>query len=696
MKRRLVKLADAAAWVWRHVAAGVAVVLILLALAVGYWFGSQRDGTDARVAAAGENAQADAAEAKWYTCSMHPTVRVQDPSAKCPICFMDLIPVTDGGGAADPTRLVMSDRAMRLADVETSAVARLFPEAEVRLYGTLAEDQTRLARVTAYAAGRLERLYVNYVGIPVSEGDHIAELYSPELLAAVEELRQSGASLGQVGEASELVRESTRRTLEASRQKLRLLGLSVEQVERLEREGLEGDLLTISSPIAGVVTERQATEGEYVKVGDPIVTVADLSRQWLELEAAESQLPLLRWGQPVTFRVKALPGELFEGQVAFIEPLVGQRTRTAKVRVTVRNEDGRLKPGMVATATVHALVGERGAVPPGHIVGKWVSPMHPEIVKDGPGQCDVCGMDLVPAEELMPQLAAGEAEPPLVVPRGAVLWTGDRAVVYVRVPDEEAPTFELRDVALGPRAGPMYVVRSGLQEGERVVSRGAFRIDSAMQLAGKHSMLTREGGSGHVHGPMGAPPAGAAAAPDVPATFVRSLTGVYDASFAAQEALADDSLEGFLDAHEQMHRAVERVAEPGVGGEALEAWRRARRALAGDAPGDIEAARASFEAWSIALIALHDAVGHAGDEVWRVATCPMAFDFKGADWMQRGEVIDNPYFGESMLRCGEIRRELAPTRSAAPAVPAAEQGGHGRGAEEDGQDARATWEHGHG
>jgi Cu(I)/Ag(I) efflux system membrane fusion protein len=156
------------------------------------------------------------------------------------------------------------------------------------------------------------------------------------------------------------------------------------------------------------------------------------------------------------------------------------------------------------------------------LAGKWISPMHPEIVKDGPGTCDVCGMALVPAEELgYAQPQPGEAEAPLVIPATAPLITGKRAVVYVAVPEQDG-VFEGREIVLGPKAGDAYIVRSGLEEGDLVVANGGFKIDSSLQIQGRASMMQPEGGGGpvgHAHGgtpPPTAPQTEAPAAPAAP------------------------------------------------------------------------------------------------------------------------------------------------------------------------------------
>lgn len=692
-----------AAWLWRRVAAGLAVLLIAAALLVGYRLGRPAEPDGDRSADAGQVGQVGQAgqEPRWYTCSMHPSVRLPDPDAKCPICFMDLIPVPEEDGRQSATMLSLSESAAALSRIETAPVARFYPVAEVRLVGKVGYDQTRVSRLTAYFPGRIERLHANVEGMPLAKGQHVAEVYSPAVLAAFEELRQAARShshfqsqsqfqdqaqdqaqtQGDPGDQSlgDPALPTARQTLQAARDKLRLLGLSEAQIRSAERAPSASDTVTIEATAGGVVTHVAVREGDWVDAGDPIATVADLDTVWVDLEAYESQLPMLRWGQPVTLTMQALPGQAFEGVVRFIEPQVDDRTRTATVRAVVENADGRLKPGMFARGVVRARLGTDGVVADARAGRTWVCPMHHTQVQHEPGQCAVCGMALVRADSLGLVGGDGSGEPPLVIPRSAVLYTGTRSVVYVQVPDGDRPTYEGRTVVLGPRAGDLYIVREGLREGERVVVNGAFRIDSAMQISAKPSMMSPQGGGaggGHLHAGHGAAGAGGDRAvgerpgneaPDaadrvaVPDGFIHALKPVYAAYLDAQEALAGDDLGAFLLAAEDLRSAVGLVQEAGLVGESVSAWRRAALALRlPQGITDIQDARRRFEAMSQAVIELERRFGHMGSRDYVLAYCPMAFDNAGAWWMQRGETIANPYFGAAMLRCGEVRGRFQP------------------------------------
>lgn len=525
-----------------------------------------------------------------WTCSMHPQIRQPNPG-DCPICGMDLIPVTTGGGGL--RTLTISPETRALMNIATTPVERKYVSHEIPMVGKVDYDETKFGYITAWVPGRLDRLYVDYTGVKVNQGDHMVFIYSPELYSAQEELIQA------LKHRRERKPATTRLVqpidlVAAAREKLRLLGLTEEQIQEIEKQNKPSDHVTIYSPVSGVVIEKQKKEGDYVKTGERIYTVADLTQVWVHLDAYETDLPWIRYGQDVTITTEAYPGEEFHGRIAFIQPVLNDKTRTVKVRVNVPNPDGKLKPDMFVHADVHPKVAAGGRVMDPSLAGKWISPMHPEIVKDEPGKCDVCGMPLVRAESLgyvTPD--TDERRPPLVIPYSAALVTGRRAIVYVELPTmprglepayqavaaatdaqgpkqfreaftafsnvldrpydrqgtayarglwnryadrlakhalagrrvqsqaeaskifaelERAmsrlrekfapvgqPTFEGREIVLGPRAGSYYLVRHGLQEGELVVTQGNFKIDAEIQIQAKPSMMTPEGGGGTGH-----------------------------------------------------------------------------------------------------------------------------------------------------------------------------------------------------
>ena len=405
---------------------------------------------------------------------MHPQFKL--PSAgKCPICFMDLIPQEANEHKGGEREISVSPYAAKLMELETSVVERRFAAAEIRMVGRVDYDETRVATISAWIPGRIDRLFVDYTGMPVKKGDHLVELYGPELLNAQKEL------LHAVSQDPSMVA--------SVREKLRLWGFNAEQIRELEERGKASDHMTIYAPAGGIVIHSNAAEGMYVKTGTKLFTIADLSTVWIQLDAYESDLNGLRYGNQVEFKIETYPGETFEGTISFIDPIINPATRTARVRVIVANENAKLKPGMFVRAVARSEMAADGRILNPDLAGKWISPMHPEVVKNEPGFCDVCGMPLVTAESLG-YVSKEDSTAPLLIPATAALKTGKRAVVYIELPNREKPTYEGREIILGERLGDFYIVQSGLNEGERVVTRGAFKLDAELQIQARPSMMS--------------------------------------------------------------------------------------------------------------------------------------------------------------------------------------------------------------
>lgn len=679
-------------FVWQSTSALIAMILIIAAFVVGTMVGpsffpsggnekpsstetvKHTDGGHPQEVEE-HGSQGEDAIAFW-TCSMHPFIH-RDGPGQCPICSMDLIPMTEGGGGdSEERRLVMSPDSVKLAEIQTTKVMRMYPKGEVRMVGRIDHDETRLATIAAYFPGRIERMFVDYTGIAVAKGDHLAEIYSPELLEAQEELKQALETVRKDQTASNLVRSIDRAKLQASRDKLRLWGLTDEQIKGIEENDEILERLTIYSPIRGVVIERKAVEGQYVKTGDPIYRISDLSQLWVQLEAYESQLSWIHYGQKVEFTSDSFPGETFYGRISFINPVLDDRTRTVRVRVEAANKEGRLKPGMFVRAVARGTMNEAGIIFDAELAGQWISPMHPEIVQDGPGECPICGMPLVPVEEVGFIRPTDDTEPPLVIPVTAALLTGKRAVVYLRVPDEANPTFEGRVVELGPRAGDFYIVRKGLKVGDEIVRKGNFKIDSSLQIAAKPSMMSPKGGGGGggmagMKGMGGGAEESAKEAGSMkkqtmfPAAFLGSLDPVYASYFEMQQALVEDDLESFRKSYRLMWDSVIAVDASSLAGDFTDQWHTAQMALAGpsgapESVADIDGGRRVFEKVSQALIDVDKEIGHVGDHLHYVDFCPMAFGGQGAEWLSSKPEIENPYLGQQMPGCGEIRKEISP------------------------------------
>ena len=640
----------------------ITIGLILIAFFLGLWI-PNGDST-AKVAT---NNESHSSETQVWTCSMHPNVQLPE-SGQCPICFMDLIPLESESGSLQPNQLSMSESAMKLASIETIPAAYGIAKMEIHLSGKVEFDESRIGNITAWVPGRLERMFVDYTGITVNKGDHMMELYSPEVYTAQEELIQARKLVESSSGQSAFGQKNVKATLAASREKLRLMGLLDKQIKKIESSESPTNLITVYSPMTGVVIQKNGVEGAYVKTGTNIYTIADLSRVWVIFDAYESDLPWLAFGQNVTFSAEAIPGETFKGHIAFIDPVLDAKTRTVKVRMNVQNPDGLIKPGMFVQGTIQAtLDGDGKAINP-ELANKWICPMHPEVVRDQKGDCEVCGMDLVKSESMGIVHTAGHQHESLLIPASAVLKTGNRAIVYVKIPGGE-PTFEGREVVLGSRVGDQYIVKSGLKAGELVVKKGNFKIDSAMQITAKPSMMNPAGGpSGRGHNHGGSMPSKQIQTMEnyeSTAPFQKAKSLIIDAYFISQAALVKDDFKESKTALFAMNIVLSATIPKSfdLSEKATEKWNEIRDKLISDTEHaqhwkSIDEVRLSFNGVSQSMLVLEQSFGHESEESYYEIFCPMAFNKTGASWLSKEKDVNNPYFGASTLKCGEVKREF--------------------------------------
>lgn len=379
-----------------------------------------------------------------WTCAMHPQIRMQQ-SGKCPICGMDLIPLSrSGADSLDPDAVRMTPEAAQLANVLTSVVSKQTPVQEVRLYGKIQADERLLQNQVTHIPGRIESLTVNFTGESIVIGQTLGKIYSPELITAQQELLEAFKT-----------KENQPEIYEAAKERLRQWKLTDKQITEIEVSGRIQNTVNIISNTDGIVISRRVNTGDYVSQGTVLFDIADLSKVWIMFDAYESDLQFLHEGEKISFTIQALPGNNYSGKIIFIDPVIDPVTRVAGVRVEANNGSGKLKPGMFVTGIVSSSV-----------VG----------YKNN-----------------------------LVIPRSSVLWTGKRSVVYVKQPGSADPIFKMREIELGPVLGDSYIVKEGLMEGEEIVTRGTFSVDAAAQLEGKPSMMNSSGGvvsDGHDHGNM--------------------------------------------------------------------------------------------------------------------------------------------------------------------------------------------------
>jgi Cu(I)/Ag(I) efflux system membrane fusion protein len=372
-------------------------------------------------------------EILYWTCGMHPSVKADEPG-KCPICNMDLVPVIKESKTAPAEReaieLAIGEEAARLARISTVPVERMTLSLSIDAPGEITYDETRTAFISSRVGGWIEKLYADETGMRLSKGDPLVEIYSPELVSAQKEyLLARGTDLE-----------------ELAREKLLLLGLTEEQLRMMRDESDISMTLTIFSPASGTVVHRGVTDGERIMPGHTLFHIADLSHLWVVADVFENDIAFVREGQEALIRTEALQGTEIPGRVTFVEPVTNVRTRSTRIRLEIENEAHSLRPGMFANVRIETPLG---------------------------------GMSEGNEDPHRMHMQGGGV---LAVPRGSIINTGRRTVAFV---EKEPGRYLLREVKLGPLAGDYYVVLGGLSEGERVVERGSFLLDSQAQLTGQ-------------------------------------------------------------------------------------------------------------------------------------------------------------------------------------------------------------------
>jgi Cu(I)/Ag(I) efflux system membrane fusion protein len=423
-----------------------------------------------------------ARETEVFACPMN-CVKPMEKPGQCPVCGMDLVPISaqDHAHDAGPVRIGFSEEKVRIAGIQVAPVERKYVTRAVRLFGKIEYDPVEQYKVTAFAPGIIDRIYVKRAGQTVRAGDPLFDMHSSELFVLEQDLFKelrnfpdpvdSRPAKGQIykrqmrpprrqfhvprtGEAPPEEIQAKKASLERIEQfkrKMMLLGLTREDIERVMARGLPTGISTVTTPTTGIVQEQYAFKGSYVNTGETIFTIANPRYIWARLDGYAADYPWIRLGQQAEFQVDTYPGETFSGKVIYLDPEFNPQTRTFSVGVLHTDPSRRLKPNMLVRCVIHAQMTAKGVAMQGR------------------------------SAEQMP--------PPLVMPDTAPLITGNRAVVYVRVPGP-SPVFEAREVILGPKAHGYYVVKTGLHEGEEVVVNGNFKIDSAIQILARPSMMS--------------------------------------------------------------------------------------------------------------------------------------------------------------------------------------------------------------
>jgi Cu(I)/Ag(I) efflux system membrane fusion protein len=577
------------------------IVLIIVTGVLAFWAGHFIGNSHPKQNE--ENHSEQQHKAEVYTCSMHPQIKLPHPG-QCPICAMDLIPLASNQDATHdglPT-IKLSQYAQKLAQVQTFKVQssqdlNFNENSNQNWVGEVIWNESALKNETALFGGRIERLKVNYEGQGVKPGEVIAEIWSPELFALAEEWRQAQQSQNEILQ-------------NAVSQKLHLLGLEASDFKDLVQN--QSERFVVKARQGGVVTHLNVRVGQYIKTGDELFKLASPKDLWVRLNVFEKDLPFINLGQIINLSIQNYTEKEIKAKVEYISPDLDPVRRTLEVRLSLNNPKGLFKPGMLVRAG--AVTSKRSAK--------------------------------------------------LVIPESAPLLTGKRALVYI----EDSPgVYSAREVQLGSLHQGYYDVIAGLQEGERVVSRGAFKIDASMQLQGHPSMMYPQGtiaGGTHNHGQT-QPPQLESPEPKNELVHVVSdpkvdkwLTQSYDLYIDLQRELAGDHIQKSIAAFKLLSQQLQKAPVS----KNTELSQRIKKLnaefLKMNQVDKIEEIRSVLSLISDLMI---DLIKFYKPELRQNAVvyfCPMANNDKGANWLQVGGEVNNPYYGAMMLRCGEQKQTL--------------------------------------
>lgn len=460
---------------------GAAIYLFAIAQNHG-WFTS---------ATTSDGETAEAASDVLYICPMVCVPPSTEPG-RCPKCGMKLKPQKISGDLKDKYGLTLNQADIRIANIQTVAAVEKSLTEQISAIGTIDYDEASLATISAYVDGRVEKLFADYTGYVVDGSCELAVLYSPELYLSQVALFQAKQLLQDARKTdNQRILESNQRFYNSSKQRLIELGLSEKQVEEIESKGKPESRIRIKSPIEGTVVEKLVEEGQYVKTGQAIAKVADLSNVWLMLELFPKDAAKIRFGQKVVTQVQSIPNRKFEGRVAYVDTTVDSTTQSVPVRIVIPNPEGDIRIGDYATATItvdvtHTVDEGMQPIYDSDLAGKWISPRHPQIQSDQPGKCSICNMDLVPAEKLGFSTLPIAKQLFVTVPRSAVLIVGNKNVAYV---ETKRGRFEFREIEVDRIIGSDVVVKSGITPGEQVVAKAALLLDSSFNMANKPSLI---------------------------------------------------------------------------------------------------------------------------------------------------------------------------------------------------------------
>lgn len=524
-----------------------------------------------------------------WTCSMHPQIRQPEPG-DCPICGMDLIPL-EANSNSNPLVFEMSEDALKIANIQTTKIgAETVNGKGLSLSGKIKPNETQSASIVSHISGRIEKLFVSYTGESVSKGQKIASVYSPNLITAQKELLEAHK-----------VKATNPKLFEATLNKLKFWKIKDKQIESIINSQEIIETFNIYANFSGVILKKKVSVGDYIKEGEVLFDIQNLNQLWAVFDVYETDLVRVKVGKKVSFTTPSIPNKIFTSKITFVNPVINPTTRTSTVRANIINKNNLLKPEMFLEGVIDKIV---------------------------------------------------QMSESLLVPKSAVLWTGEKSVVYVKLPNLSIPSFEFREVILEESNGDNYLVLDGLENGDEVVTNGAFVIDASAQLNNQSSMMNRNLLSNQT-----------VSLPDYTETtsmeFKSQLRNVLTDYLRLKNALIESSTEKSSEVASSLLNSLNEVDMAFLKGESHVYWMKQLKLIKENSQMIkkslvLKKQRDEFKDLSDAVIAFIKSFGVEQDTFY-VQFCPMAGNDKGAYWLSTESEIRNPYFGDQMLTCGSIK-----------------------------------------
>jgi Cu(I)/Ag(I) efflux system membrane fusion protein len=571
------------------------IAIILVTLFVGLGMGYLIFGGSAPVDEH-NHSKGEQAEGVIWTCAMHPQIR-QDEFGTCPLCEMDLTPL-EQNGSGDPLVFTMSDDAVKLSNIQTTVIGGEASDfdGKLKVTGKIQANETTAASLVAHIPGRIKKLYISFTGEKVSVGQKIAQIYSPDLIAAQKELLEAKKISG-----------TNPSLLAAAKNKLKYWKITDAQIEKILTSEEVQEHFMIYADYSGIVKKRKVSVGDYLSKGEVLFDIQDLNKLWVLFDVYESDLSKIKVGSEVAFKTPSLQNEEFVAKISFVDPIINASTRAATVRAELNNSSKKLKPEMFVNGSIASSMGSNEDV---------------------------------------------------IVPKTAIMWTGERSVVYVKVPGADLPSFEYREITLGESIGKNYLVTEGISNGEEVVTNGAFVIDASAQLNNQASMMNK-----HIAGPVKEKPM---ESPDyissTPDAFKKQLQAAIESYLLLKDNLVVSDPAKAKKSATAFKTKLKSIDMALLKGDAHMYWMDQLMALNSHtdliiSKDGLEDKRKQFDFLSQAVIKSIKAFG-VNDVTYYEQYCSMANEDQGASWISLNDEIMNPYYGDAMLHCGEVSETI--------------------------------------